>query len=196
MAEAIRGGNSNFSSVDIPQIRFETVSNHMTADAIQVAISTIDYSAARDAITNKSGSGLQDGFVLDGSDKSQRAQFVWGMAIHTATDTYAHCIKGKVGSSWMRFFHNKEKYGNDYADNQSKVEERFRVAKQVATNAIRRYINHQTGSYKDFVENCPYDGNRFKLYEFEEYLSVASGSQVFGNGYAFTSTTFYTNSVK
>lgn len=196
LAEAIREGSTGFSSIPVPQIRFEAVSNQMTANAIQVVISTIDYNEAREAIINKSGSDLQDGFILNGNEKSQRAQFVWGMAIHTATDVYAHCIKGKVGESWVRFYHDKEKNGNDYADNCKKVEERFRVAKQVASNAIKRYINHQSGSYKDFVENCLYDGNCFKLYEFQEYLSVASGSQVFGNGYAFTSTTFYTNPVK
>lgn len=99
-----------------------------------------------------------------------REAFAFGVALHTATDVYAHSVYGCVDGKWSRFFHDKAAYGNDYADRSNKASSRFSVAKDLGKNIINRFKNSSKGTALDFTNSTHYNSNEFKLYNFSEYL--------------------------
>ena len=112
-----------------------------------------------------------------GSTAINRAAFVYGVAIHTATDVFAHSVYGNNTDAefgrtgWMRFFHDKDENGNDYADKSYVVPKRFEVAKDVAVNALSHFKNNTVGTANDFCKSANYNKNLFKLFNFKEYLN-------------------------
>lgn len=114
------------------------------------------------------------------TNNAQKGVFAWGVAIHNATDVYAHSIYGHNGEKFVRFYHNKEKNGNAYADNAAVVGERFEVAKDVAKNILSHYVKGEKGVAKDFVSN-KYNASRFKVYNLDLYVQKAGDSSTANN---------------
>lgn len=116
-----------------------------------------------------------------------KGAFAWGVAMHTATDVYAHSVYGNY-NGWQRFFHNVQN-GNDYADNSSIVDLRFRVAKRVAENAIDCYVENIAGTAEDFcyfTDGLSYNASQFMLYNFSEYLNITGGASLSSEFNAFS----------
>lgn len=97
-----------------------------------------------------------------------KAAFGYGVAIHTATDVYAHSVWTK---KYGRLYHHKES-GNDYADKSTIVKERFQAAKDLAVNILRHFKNNTVGTVTDFCTSSQYQKNTFKLYYFEDFIKV------------------------
>lgn len=107
-----------------------------------------------------------------GGSAYNRAAFAYGVAMHTATDVYAHSVWTK---KYGRLFHGAPN-SNDYADESGIVPERFKAAKQVATNILKHFRNNTAGSVSDFCTSVKYDAGIFKLYYFEHYLYTYSAT--------------------
>ena len=122
-----------------------------------------------------------------------KSAFAWGVAIHTATDVYAHCIYGKTGNGteMKRFFH-KKKYGNDFADNVEKVPLRFEVAKDVTKNIISSFRQNINGTGVEFCNSKKYNSKEFKLFNLKEYLTE-SGNSNFASQMELYSTSYAVN---
>ena len=106
----------------------------------------------------------------EGASAVNRAAFAYGIAMHTATDVYAHSV---WTTQYGRLFHLK-KNGNEYADDSSIVEERFKVAQDVAINILKHFKNNTVGTADDLCNSSNYNGSLFKLYNFQTYLNTYS----------------------
>ncbi len=101
-----------------------------------------------------------------------RAAFAYGVAIHTATDVFAHSVWTK---QYGRLFHEVDKSKgktNNYADNSAIVKTRFEAAKDVAVNILAHYKNNTVGTAEDFCKSSNYKGD-FLLYNFYTCLEKA-----------------------
>lgn len=101
-----------------------------------------------------------------------RAAFAYGVAMHTATDVFAHSVWTK---QYGRLFHNVDTSKgktNDYADMSNKVPKRFEAAKDVAVNILAHYKNNTIGTAEDFCRSSNYTSD-FLLYNFYTYLEKA-----------------------
>lgn len=88
------------------------------------------------------------------SSKGEKRAFVWGMAMHTAADVFAHSAFVNVNGEWCHLAHGdtkEHKNVNDYADNTGKYKERFQVAENVVGKIVARYDSKAgAGSYVQF----------------------------------------------
>ena len=108
------------------------------------------------------------------TNKAQKGTFAWGVAIHAATDVYAHSVYGYWDGKWQRFFH-KDINGNKYADDANAVPQRLKAAKAVSKNILARYIKGEQGKPSDFY--CDkYNQGCFKLYYLKTYMERAGDS--------------------
>lgn len=108
-------------------------------------------------------------------NNAQKGAFAWGVAIHSATDVFAHSVYGCWKGKWQRFFHDRIKYGNDFADKENVVKQRMKAAKAVSKNIIAHYIKGEQGKPSDFY--CDkYDQGCFKLYYLKTYMEKAGDS--------------------
>ncbi len=105
-------------------------------------------------------------------NNAQKGAFAWGVAIHSATDVFAHSVYGFWDGKWQRFFHDAVKYGNKYADDSKKAPQRIKVAKAVSKKIIARYIKGEQGKPSDFYCN-QYNQGCFKVYYFKTYMEKA-----------------------
>lgn len=103
-----------------------------------------------------------------GSSNKYRAAFAYGVAMHTATDVYAHSV---WTTKYGRLFHGSP---NDYADKSNIVKERFTAAQGVAANIIKHFTNDTIGTASDFCVGISYNASIFKLYYFEDYMKSIS----------------------
>lgn len=103
-----------------------------------------------------------------GTSAYNRAAFAYGVAMHTATDVYAHSV---WTAQYGRLFHGTP---NDYADKSNVVKERFAAAKSVAVNILKHFRDNSIGTVSDFCTSVKYNAGIFKLYYFEDYLRAFS----------------------
>lgn len=90
--------------------------------------------------------------------------FVWGMAIHAATDVFAHSAWEKSGSGTYK----RIKHGTGVpADDTAYKLTRYDGAKAVAKAALIKCYNNSNGSVSDFDNNVKYEG--FYLYNLNTY---------------------------
>ena len=100
--------------------------------------------------------------------KSEKRQFLWGMAIHSLTDAFAHSstVKGK------RIVHTKKESQN--ADNINYYPERWKCASKAATNALTLYNSpNAAGSWSNFYPVRSQD--QFKLINIYENVKSTFG---------------------
>ena len=98
---------------------------------------------------------------LNGNSVSKKAKrdFVWGMAIHTLTDTFAHSahIWGKGDGKWVHLVHDQKnayRKNPDYvgADDITKYPDRWEDARRAVYAAMCQYEKtaHPAGTYQEF----------------------------------------------
>ena len=87
------------------------------------------------------------GMTTDGKKRA----FVWGMAMHTAADVFAHSAFVRSGNTWCHLAHGKNG-NNNYADNTGKYPERFQAAENVVSKIVEKYdAKSGAGSYAQFT---------------------------------------------
>lgn len=90
--------------------------------------------------------------------EGKKRAFMWGIAIHTAADVFAHSafVYSKSAGKWCHLAHGEknEKTGvipNNYADNTGKYDGRFYSAEAVVGKIVAKYDSaNGAGTYKQF----------------------------------------------
>lgn len=109
----------------------------------------------------------------------KKRAFVWGMAMHTAADVFAHSAFVYADGEWCHLAHGdtkEHKNVNDYADNTGKWKERFQAAENVVSNIVYIYdLDNGSGSYGQF-EKMNTVAKTFKLKNLSTYIAATSES--------------------
>lgn len=98
--------------------------------------------------------------------KKNRELFLWGMAMHAATDVYAHRAYAKISGKWTHLDHYNN---NKYADRTDKFETRFLAAKQTARDIMLCYEVGDSGDHWEFVHTKKYYDGTYKLKNLVSY---------------------------
>lgn len=125
-----------------------------------------------------------------------RGLIIFGFALHTATDAYAHKTKIREDGQWKRLVHNgsvnvgKTGYTTD-ADDPTKCEARVRSAYSVVRRAIKRFNSGQDGTYGQFVLDSNYYNGTYLLENLLPFAqAVSSLSATSSNGKLLKSATY------
>lgn len=105
----------------------------------------------------------------------KKRAFVWGMAIHTAADVFAHSAFVQSGGAWCHLAHGKNN-DNDYADHTGKYPERFQAAENVVGKIVAKYDSQNGGgSYVQF-KGMSSVGQTFRLKDLSIYANATNSS--------------------
>lgn len=153
MATALGQGKSAGSAA-VPK-GFETIAKRMVAD-----VNTLPWPE----------------LLATPSGRNKRL-FVWGMAIHTASDAYAHSTYRKVSGGWQLLDHKGATGSkNGYADNKSAIPERYETANMMALLSLNRCIgnSNNVGSAADFNPSDGYKkaGTEWKMGKLKTHMMV------------------------
>lgn len=108
-----------------------------------------------------------------GNSAVYKSAFAYGVAIHTATDVFAHSV---WTHEYGRLFHEiGPGKNNNFADDPTKCNSRFQTATDVAKNILAHFKNNTIGTADDFCNSANYDST-FKLYNFKAYLDGVGAS--------------------
>ncbi|MCI8365289.1 MAG: S8 family serine peptidase [Eubacterium sp.] len=113
-----------------------------------------------------------------------RRAFIWGMAIHAATDTYAHSVRyqGKL------ITHSTKVNGVERADSTEVCRNRYKDAQKIASQIMERYINKQSLSVNDLIlPQAPTDYQIFNLYKNVASMDLNAASRVSSYSYSSSS---------
>ena len=113
-----------------------------------------------------------------------RRAFVWGMAIHAATDTYAHSVRyqGKLIS------HTTTVNGVERADSTEVCNNRFLDAQKIAKQIMNKYLNKQSLSVYDLIlPQAPTDYQIYNLYNYVASMDLNAASRVSSYSYPSSS---------
>lgn len=97
--------------------------------------------------------------MLATPDTHNKVLFIWGMAIHTATDVYAHSAwadvycKKEQKTKWEHLDHDEH---NGKADDTTVKPKRYETAARVARKSIKKYVQGKYGSVEDFLPEGGY----------------------------------------
>lgn len=139
--------------------------NWASAAGIRASVGYIEWNEFMNNITNR-----------------KKGLFVWGMAIHALTDTYAHCCYGYVYSKkencykWEHLDHDA-RYNNDphneAADNVDILGGRYLTAQMAARSSISRCLNDLPGCELEYghieISNNLADNN-WKIINLSYYM--------------------------
>lgn len=112
-----------------------------------------------------------------------KSLFIIGMAIHIATDVYAHSAWGNFDYGWEHLDH--EGYNNEVADLTEPKDcypkvfpNRYKTAKEVAKKCLGTYVSGSTGKVSDFYPSGAYinAGVNWKIKYLYEFAKVHSDS--------------------
>lgn len=113
-----------------------------------------------------------------------RRAFVWGMAIHAATDTFAHSVRyqGKL------ITHSTTVNGVERADSTEVCNNRYLDAQKIAKQIMNRYINKQSLSVYDLIlTQAPTDYQIYDLYNNVASMDLNAASRVSSYSYSSSS---------
>lgn len=118
--------------------------------------------------------------TLEGYDatKGQRRAFIWGMALHSLADAFAHSAYRKVDGKYYAITHSTGKCTG--ADKVYVVPKRYRNAREAVKLSIKKYANSEDGSYQEFspVYNdlvADDKKERYKMRDIYNYVYQVSG---------------------
>lgn len=114
-----------------------------------------------------------------GGVNEYRAAFAYGVAMHTATDVFAHSVWTKEFGRLFHVVDLSQGMTNKFADWSDKVPERFEAAKDVAVNILAHFKNNTIGKPEDFCNSSHYC-SKFALYNLSEYLKAAGAGELAG----------------
>ncbi len=113
-----------------------------------------------------------------------RRAFVWGMAIHAATDTYAHSVRyqGKL------ITHSTTVNGVERADSTEVCNNRYLDAQKIAKQIMNKYLNKQSLSVYDLIlPQAPTDYQIYNLYNYVASMDLNAASRVSSYSYSSSS---------
>jgi uncharacterized protein YfdQ (DUF2303 family) len=79
------------------------------------------------------------------SNNQHKRAFLWGVAMHQATDVFAHSAYYNAGTSWARITHNANT-GPGHADNPNVIPARWTAATKTAELVVARYNSGLVGT--------------------------------------------------
>lgn len=101
--------------------------------------------------------------------EENRGLLLWGMAMHTAADVFAHSSYTEYNNNMTYISHESSEIKE--ADNSSYIPARYKAAKAVVKNVLAHYVNGTEGSVEDFVlDNTYYDGS-FQIRNLQKYAA-------------------------
>jgi hypothetical protein len=109
--------------------------------------------------------------VLLGYSNSQqnRSLLLWGMAMHSAADVFAHSSYTDYNGEPMYISHETTVLKE--ADNTEFVTARYASAKVVVNNVLNHYLTGTEGSVEDFILDSTYYDGSFKIRNIHSYAS-------------------------
>lgn len=123
--------------------------------------------------------------------------FIWGMAIHTATDVYAHsawanvyCKKENI-TKWEHLDHDEH---NGKADEEDVKPNRYETAARVARKSIKKYVQGKDGSVDDFLPEGGYKnaGANWKIKGLSDNArKLGCGTRIFDQLYQYSEAPIY-----
>lgn len=101
--------------------------------------------------------------------EENRGLLLWGMAMHTVADVFAHSSYTEYNNNMTYISHESSEIKE--ADNSSYIPTRYKAAKAVVKNVLAHYVNGTEGSVEDFVlDNTYYDGS-FQIRNLQKYAA-------------------------
>lgn len=89
--------------------------------------------------------------ILTTPNAANKKLLIWGMAIHSATDVFAHSTYGRFNGVWKLLDHSNTIAGLADKISDDAFPERYRTAVKVAKNSLTTYINGSAGTVSDFL---------------------------------------------
>ncbi len=114
-----------------------------------------------------------------GDTDGRRRAFIWGMALHSLADAFAHSAYRKLNGSYHAITHSGKYTG---ADNVKVVPKRYRNAKEAVALAMKKYTasGHPSGTYMEFkTAYSAMNGDEiedYKLGDIYKYVVAVKGS--------------------
>lgn len=135
---------------------------------LQETMSFEDYNAMKNEITidgvcDVNWNDILTGYTINNYNKKL---FIYGMAIHTATDAFAHSTYRNINGTWTYIPHDP----TNYADDIYTIPNRFLCASELAIHIIDRCWLSKQGDVTDFVLGN-YD-NSFKVKNISENAKI------------------------
>ncbi|QHQ59505.1 S8 family serine peptidase [Anaerocolumna sedimenticola] len=147
-----------------------------TTPSAPAGLSSYDKSGIDTYLTTSSFNGKTWTTLLAGNtvNATNKALFVYGIAMHSVTDLYAHSTYDKDGN-YIDHKYVSELIG---ADTPSVVSNRFECAEVMAQILIAHIKRFESGDISDFytVANVPYDWSSFKLGRLSTYAQQVNSS--------------------
>ena len=101
--------------------------------------------------------------------EENRGLLLWGMAMHTAADVFAHSSYTEYNNQMTYISHESTEIKE--ADNSAYIPARYKAAKAVVKNVLRHYVEGTEGSVEDFIlDNNYYDGS-FQIRNLQKYAA-------------------------
>lgn len=135
----------------------------MKADVKQIAWATE---------LNAIKSGNSSAQSQDNNEGFKRA-ILWGMALHTATDIYAHSVRYED-----KYINHDIANGRERADDPGVCTERFEHAKKIATQIFARYKKKESLTVSDLILPESQEPSSYAIYFFYDHVRSASDANV------------------
>lgn len=117
----------------------------------------------------------------------QQRSFLWGMAMHSLGDAFAHCAYKMHDGKWTAVTHKGELQGADSKEKEHL--ERYQDAKKAVDDAMIKYVSsdHPSGTYREFdaAKNAMSHGSSKKNYKMGQLYEFIN--QVGGNASSYKS---------
>ncbi len=134
---------------------------------IEIGKERIDSDITGSKIGSKTWANALQAVGVTESDENKKF-YIWGLALHCATDTFAHSGFAVFNGSWDHIRHYNEDHTISYADNVDFLPERYAAALEVAKKVLYHAYYGSAGLVTDFRIPGSYFGN-FYLKNIADY---------------------------
>ncbi len=122
--------------------------------------------------------------VLNGYKPTQKnkKRFLWGIAMHSAQDVFAHSCYEKKSGKWKRITHKDTSKGTKRADDSSVYPRRVGAAKKLTVAMIANFQYNRPGHHTDFYSGVVYlnEKGNVKLKNFYNFARQSTKSFITG----------------
>ncbi|MCI8625437.1 MAG: S8 family serine peptidase [Lachnospiraceae bacterium] len=169
---------SYFYFIDLAQDIYDdgAINNGKPTYLEQRAYNTFKAQIRNDGIGTTTWATIFKNKGLGNVTEARQCAFLYGMALHVATDTFAHSAYVKVNGEYVRIVHGED--SSTGADSVKECENRYECAKEISKKVIRHYYttdssipNKSDAEPSDFVLS-KYDQKSFKLRNLTTYLKA------------------------
>lgn len=172
---------ANIGGVSADKSGFQNLPEKL--DKIDACLKQINFGKVKEKKTEEK---MNDGHmhkVLNGYEptKENKRRFLWGMAMHSAQDIYAHSCYEKKNGKWIRITHRlvgtKKR-----ADDTSVYPRRVGAAKKLTAAMIANFQYNRPGHHTDFYSGVVYlnEKGNVKLKNFYNFATQSTKSNITG----------------